>query len=267
MGNKSILSMKKVLLVSLLLSTVFINGCIQDEIYQKAPTLSDNFLPLKLGQKLVYQLDTIYFSIEGKKIVTDSVQWIGVETITDTSRAQDGRLLYHVLLQKYKPHKTDTIVDGEVKMWEENNTIIRQEGNLPYIKMQKEINIGTTWDPNALFDAQSVQVNIKSNMIQLFPSSAPHLAEVQQLDQFVAEDITLDSVIYIGLVDEDDNLIEKRYCEEKYAVGIGLVEKNETTFNTQCRIKSGNPVDCIDLPWHEKAEEGYKMRKYLLSWK
>ncbi len=241
------------------------SACEPDVIIQKEEPLSEHYFPLEIGSIKTYKIDTIYFQLQGKQIHTDTVQWIVTETITDTSRAEDKRLLYHIQRTMRKPQSEEKISVREWLAWEENGAVVLQIGNLPYIKMQKKLHLGSQWKPNAYFDAQSISVEIKSNFIR--PYSVPYLAEAMSLSKASYDGhTTQDSILTVQLVDFDDNYVEKRYSIEKYAPHIGLVEKEEWILNTQCRIKGGDPNDCTGLPWTEKAEEGYIMHKLILSW-
>jgi hypothetical protein len=56
---------------------------------------------------------------------------------------------------------------------------------------------------------------------------------------------------------DNENLIERRFVEERYARTVGLVEKTVMILDTQC---GGNLSNCIDLSWEQKAEKGFMLK-------
>jgi hypothetical protein len=72
----------------------------------------------------------------------------------------------------------------------------------------------------------------------------------------IGGDILYPSVCTVNQVDLEDK-ITRRYAEEKYAKGIGLVYKKMIVLNTQ-------KFDSTE-PWELKAEEGFILEQVLLS--
>ena len=85
-------------------------------------------------------------------------------------------------------------------------------------------------------------------------------SEVQQVG--VAETIgtyAFDEVTTINYAD-DENLIEKRFAQSKFAKGVGLVYSEEWILDTQCL------AECEGQAWEVKAEKGYILRQTLLEY-
>ena len=101
------------------------------------------------------------------------------------------------------------------------------------------------------------------------------------------EGISYDSLLVVEGVDYDEGY-NRRYYRETYAAGIGLVAREMEVYDTQCRDccfnqeevdENGNTVivvvarrevdgrdtliNCIDLPWREKAEGGLILKQWL----
>lgn len=256
--------MTKSSLPLILLVYLFISACVQNNVVQKPETLTGDYYPLKIGRVLYYQVDSVYFHLLGSEIIKDTVSWIAKENYYNTTRAIDGRLIYKIRRSIFKNNSKDTIPIHPVISWVEDEFNLRQAGNLPIIKMKKDISLKSTWDPNMYFDASSVEIIVKTNSIQ--PFSIPYHAQIIDMQERNYGGKKIDSVITVQLVDFDDNLIEKRYSIERYAEDIGLVEKVEWILNTQCRIMGGDPTKCQTLEWTDKAEAGYIMHKKIISW-
>ncbi len=256
--------MRRILILLIAVTIIGTVGCLKDEIYDRGELISGNYFPLEIGRETVYQIDTIYFYIQSN-IVKDTVSWMVTETITDTTHKADGRVLYNLKRSKHKAGKSDIIYDAAWRLWQDGNEIIRQEGNLPYVKMLTDIRTLSRWNPHKYFDPESVEFNIRANMIKPYANYS-HRAYIREIEEYSNNGTQLDSTLLILLVDEED-LYERRYITERYGRDIGLLESMEITVNTQCRIKGGNPIDCEDMDWTDKAEEGYITYKQILSWK
>ena len=82
-----------------------------------------------------------------------------------------------------------------------------------------------------------------------------------------SDSIFLGAVGYPGVPDHVSLwglLIPIRRGFEQYAPNVGLVYRELAGLDTQC---GGNPGDCIDIPWEQKAEKGFIVRQTLLEFR
>ncbi|MEL6142637.1 MAG: hypothetical protein AAFU67_13590 [Bacteroidota bacterium] len=64
---------------------------------------------------------------------------------------------------------------------------------------------------------------------------------------------------------EVDNLIDFRLAYERYARGLGLVERFVDARHTQCQVCcNGDTGSCLDLSWDNKAEKGFILHERLI---
>ncbi len=79
----------------------------------------------------------------------------------------------------------------------------------------------------------------------------------------VIGDINHDQVVTIQQAN-NDNVIELRYSQEKYAKGVGLVYRQREIMDSYCKYIGTNEL-CIGLDWREKAGRGFIMRETLIA--
>jgi hypothetical protein len=209
-----------------------------------------DFFPLEVGNTWIYQLDSITYDNNGNKIDTISIQV--KETITEQFIDQEGNDVYRVARAWLK---NDIWVTSDI--WSasiDEKLAYRTEENLRFAKMSFPIVEGNTWDGNAFIDEQII-VKIAGEPIRVYQNWGDYsYTNVDQSENI--GDIFYPSVCTVNQVDLEDK-ITRRYAEEKYAKGIGLVYKKMIVLNTQ-------KFDSTE-PWGVKAEEGFILEQVLLS--
>jgi hypothetical protein len=209
-----------------------------------------DFFPLEVGNTWIYQLDSITYDNNGNKIDTISIQV--KETITEQFIDQEGNDVYRVARAWLK---NDIWVTSDI--WSasiDKKLAYRTEENLRFAKMSFPIVEGITWDGNAFIDEEII-VKIAGEPIRVYQNWGDYsYTNVDQSENI--GDIFYPSVCTVNQVDLEDK-ITRRYAEEKYAKGIGLVYKKMIVLNTQ-------KFDSTE-PWELKAEEGFILEQVLLS--
>ncbi|MEO7174256.1 MAG: hypothetical protein ABIV51_00510, partial [Saprospiraceae bacterium] len=136
---------------------------------------------------------------------------------------------------------------------------IRHEENLDFVKMTFPLHKNDDWNGNKYFP-ENIQISIHEELLEVYKYW--HYF-VESLDkQEAVGDFSFERTMTIEQVDED-NLLERRFSIEKYAFGIGLVFKEQVILDSQC---SGNPIDCIDMSWEDKADKGFILRQTIISY-
>ena len=130
----------------------------------------------------------------------------------------------------------------------------RTEENLRFIKLVFPLTENRTWDHNAFIDDQMFITIAGGETIQMFrnwQSSVETLTSTQNVEGEEFNEVAV--VIHV----DDENVIERRYVEEQYAKGIGLIYREMLILDTQNTTSTGT--------WREKAEEGFIVRQQLIQ--
>ena len=154
----------------------------------------------------------------------------------------------------------------------EDSQIQRVEDNQRMIKLVFPVKETKRWD-GIVYIRRDTLVPLRGGAIDMFKDWDDFRYE--DIDQSFVNPITGDyytETVLVNQVDKTNN-IERRYSQERYAKGTGLIYKEMHILDSQCRrpngIKTcdgvGNIVDCLFLPWEEKAEKGFILKQTLLE--
>ncbi len=218
------------------------------------------YFPLEVGKYLVYNVDsTVYSRNQEGEIIPQIRSSQLKEEIVDSYIDGSGNEVFKI--ERFE--RTNSSSPWRVKdVWVthiENNQAHRVEENYRFIKMIFPINEnGIPWDGNAFID-ELTTISVAGESLQPFKYWA---YEYQEVDLFkYIGGFDFDSTLTIIQADEN-NAIERRFAKETYAKGVGLVEKEMKIFDSQCEF-----VQCYpDIPWEEKAEEGFIMRQTIIDY-
>ncbi len=253
----------------LLLFGLFLVVCSACEEESLAPPVIDfhyDYFPLAIGREWVYEVDSLRPVATVQGVVLDSLRLQARERLIDTFTDATGQLWYRGVREE---RASDSLA------WQERTTFLlgrsverafRVENNLPFAKLVFPPKQGDVWDGNAAFDA-SQEVDIRGNAVRLFEGWNYEYLQVHA--PALADDLPADSTLQVRTVDVD-NLLNRRYVEERYAKGIGLIYREWEIFDTQCVVCCGgaeNTAECAQLPWREKAEVGFWVRQRLIDFR
>ena len=124
---------------------------------------------------------------------------------------------------------------------------------LKFIKLVFPAIKGEKWDGNVFFDSNKL-FTVAANNITIYQGWNYKIEEVDLSREY--NGITYPTVLHVSHIDEE-TLISKRFSEEFYAEGVGLVERYMEIFDTQKGDTSKT--------WIETAEEGFQLNQTLLS--
>lgn len=208
------------------------------------------YFPLEIGHTIIYELDSLNFIGGGKDSSRTYVREILVDSLSDNL----GNTLYKV--ERFE-RKHDTL-NWEIKdVWtasRDETRAFRTEENLKFVKLIFPLKEERTWKSTAFLDESMIVTVAGGETMEVFKGWESEVISVGQSEQI--GDKTFDEVSTI-LHANNENLIELRYVEEKYAKGIGLIYREMRILDTQ-------NID-NDLPWEEKAEEGFIIRQRAIS--
>ena len=128
---------------------------------------SYEYYPVSIGKSWTYQTDTIYYFDNLGMIEIDTISLQIRETLSDTFRTIDNRLVYR-LLKEIKDNSTGSWnITNVYSLMHSTNQLIRTEENISLIDLVFPLDQNTSWDPTALIDANTNYL-VRGKGIQLF---------------------------------------------------------------------------------------------------
>lgn len=215
--------------------------------------LGYEYFPLDVGKYITYQVDSTLFDNEGMIVINTSS--FVKEEITESFVDETGDTTYRIE-RFYKENLEDQWLITDV--WTASRTTtqaFRTEENLRFIKIVFPPREGTSWNGNSFIDP-SIEVEVAGDPIQMFKNWDYSILSTDQAEFIGSRE--LEAVTTVQMAD-DENVIERRFAQEKYAKGIGLVFRRFEILDTQC-IEA-----CVGLTWEEKAWQGFTMTQILLD--
>jgi len=245
---------------SIVLSTAFFSSCEKEIDTDAVQRAKDNlersyqYYPIALGKSWTYQIDSIYYSDNLGNIEIDTVRGLYRETIVDTFKNSSNNIIYRVLKEKFE--NNSWFVTRVYSLMPSTNQLIRTEDNTQLIDLIFPIEINSTWNPTALIDANSNYL-VRGKGIQIFKDwPSAYISDIKE-DEIFGE---VRKVLEIQDVKPDDNIILYQSSTRSYALGVGMIRKEQAFFTTQ-------KTELADRPWEEKAEIGFKCIQTLVNYK
>ncbi|MEM9545990.1 MAG: hypothetical protein AAGA77_08450 [Bacteroidota bacterium] len=209
------------------------------------------YFPLAIGNTWEYQVDSVLI-VQGGIANIVSTSFIQ-EKVTDLLSDENGEKLYR-LERSYRPDQNSSWSLRDV--WQVGMTdrrATRTEENLRFIKLVFPAVKDERWDGNVFFDANK-EFTVAANGVTIYQDWSYKIEEVNLSRAY--NGTMYDDVMHVSHIDEE-SLISRRFSEEYYVKGIGLVERNMDIFDSQ----NGNTM----LTWLERAEKGFQLKQTLLS--
>lgn len=211
------------------------------------------YFPLEIGKFVSYQVDSTIFDVDGNSTAIINTTSFVKEEVSDTLRDNEGDLIYRI--ERFE--KTNLDDPWAIKdVWVSKRTEFqaeRVEENLRFIKMIFPLAEDATWNGNLYIDDRTI-IPIAGESIEVFKNWSSELKLLGQPANI--GDLFFDEVTTISHADSE-NLIELRQVTEKYAKGVGLVEREMWILDTQ-------EIDQTK-PWELKAEKGYILKQTVME--
>lgn len=241
----------------LLLLTLASFACEKEAVEAVRLDYGYEFYPLAIGHTWTYEADSvIYDPVPGGTLI-DTVHFFIRETITDTLRDNAGELNYRILYSEKRMEEAPWTPVNVYTAQLQQTRALRSEQNLTFIKLVFPITVGDRWEGNAFVDPLTV-IRVAEEPIAVFKDWSGHRL-LDRLDVYSLEGTDYSDVIEVELTNAD-NGFELRKGKEFYAKNVGLIYQELMILNTQC-----SPAACGGDPWTSKAEEGFILRKKLIS--
>lgn len=179
-----------------------------------------DYLPLMLGSNITYQVDSIVYNDFDQSIV--KYQFILMETVTEVYEDAAGRLTYRIEQSKRESDTVDFRVAGSYAVLVDGLKAERIKNNLRTVPLIFPPSKNESWDGNATNTLGSEDYRFNSTH-----------------QPYTLGGISFDSTVHIIQIGDTANLINKRFSEERYAKGYGLIEVRTRHIETKLNGDSG----------------------------
>lgn len=179
---------------------------------EEGPELHKDYFPVSTGHRVTYEVDSIFH--DSAVETHDTSHYFIREEIESSFIDNEGRTAYR--LERYRKDSADddwSIADVWTSYRNEERAE-KVEENQRFIKMTFPVQDGKDWNGNAFNDLNDSEYRYRN---------------VHQ--SRTVEGKVLDSTVSV-LQEDEENLIEKRFSEEIYSKGIGMVEKTKIGLET-----------------------------------
>ncbi|MEO0732344.1 MAG: hypothetical protein AAFZ52_05890 [Bacteroidota bacterium] len=250
------------LYLTALLSVVLLAGACKEEILAPRDLSADYaYYPLEIGTSNFYRMDSIVLFNTVQGVVYDTITAEVRETLVESFVDADGTIVFRGerwqrpdaaspwhFVQTYTAHRNE-------------RTAVRSEDNLSFTKLVFPLRENVRWDGNAAFDDNRPFV-IGGGFVTVYRGWSYRYLEVRE-PVSLDTGIELPEAVYVEQDTSANNFIERRLAYERYAPGIGRIERFIDARDTQCVVccNQTNTDLCATLPWDEKAEEGFILRE------
>lgn len=213
-----------------------------------------DYFPLEVGDYVIYEVDSIIYDPQESTVIVDTNSIQVREEVVDAFEGDDGQIFYKIeRSERDSAGLTWQLTD----VWSAHRTdrqAIRQEENLRFIKLLFPITGGSTWNANMNID-EGIDITIVGETLKMFQDWQTEVEAITPLDTI--NGMEFKDVATISLVN-NENFIEYRFGQERYAKDIGLVYRELWILDTQ------NITDT--LSWAEKAEKGFILKQQILEY-
>lgn len=201
----------------------FFSSCSKDESVQPILDYHYDYAPLRVNQALIYSVDSIAYNDFTFPVSIDTFKYFVKNRIEEESLDSEGRLRYKI--SRSIMWEADSVwhFDRLFSITKTKDELIKMDGNIPIVNLVFPIKQGEEWNGNAY--------NSRGELI--FEYKYVHQSD--RINQH-----SFDSTILV-VQHEKKNLLEDEFSMEKYATGLGLVQKQEHFLKTnfQGQIQRG----------------------------
>ncbi len=209
------------------------------------------YFPLEIGYTWEYKVDSVLI-FQGGSSNIPSTSFIQ-EKVTELLSEDGDEKIYKLERRFRKDMNSDWYLQDVWQVSKNNTRATKTEENLRFIKLVFPAVEGEKWDGNVFFDANK-EFTVAANDITIYQDWNYKIEDVDLSKTYNGN--TYPKVLHVSHIDEE-SMISKRFSEEFYAEGVGLVERNMQIFDTQNTDTS--------FLWLERAEKGFQLNQTLIS--
>ena len=233
-------------------------SCGEEEFFEPLDLDRDlSYFPVELNRPLIYDLDSIVVFRTVGGVRYDTARSQVREELVEAFEGADGQTVYRG--ERYnRSAGSDWRFVQSYTVRRTNGAAFRTEDNLTFTKLIFPIGAGKTWDGHVSFDATQ-EVPVGGEILDVYNNW--EYRYLNGLTDTTINDVQLSDIKTVEQADVN-NLIDLRNAYERYAPGVGLVERFIDARHTQCQVCCrGDTGPCSDVPWDEKAEKGFILRQ------
>lgn len=242
---------------------LFTAGCGEETAAPRDPAADFAYFPLQLNQPKFFRLDSVLIRNTVGGVVYDTVRVEVRETLVERFTDATGAEAYRG--ERYdRRAASDPWRFVQTYVVERNQTAaVRTEDNLRFTKLAFPIRPGRRWDGNAAFDDRR-SFPVGGDLFEVYRDWDYRYRATDEA-VVLPTGVDLAETILVQQAEQTDIVIEYRVAYERYAPGLGLVERFVDVRGSQCRTCCNLDFErCGSLPWNERAELGYIIHQVLL---
>lgn len=220
------------------LAIILLIACKESNLNTDLIPVGYDFYPANNGIELTYSVTEIVIDEPSDRY--DTTEYELKTVFTKAAKTPADSMRYFI--ERYiKPNGQQTFKIKDV--WELNKhprSVVLYEENIPYIKLSFPVATGTNWDGNAMnINAeQDYEITEIAENINFGPFSFDSVATIIQAD--------------------NESSIDKNFAQEKYAKGVGMIEKE--IIDVYANLDPGQTK-----PIMERISTGYIYKQKLIS--
>ncbi len=219
------------------------------------------YFPLRVGQFLEYEADSIIFDYDGSGgLQRDTNHFFIREILADTFRDAAGELAFR--LERFERKNEAEAWALKSVFWTQllDNQAFRIENNQRFLKLQMPLDRRSEWDGNRFLN-KTQGIAIAGDTLEMFKG---WLYEVDSIDvRRTVGAFVFDSSMVVTEADYDDK-IDRRFSRSVYARGVGEVFREQLMAYSRC-ADDGDLGPCAGKNWQEIASKGFFLRQVLVK--
>ena len=214
-----------------------------------------NFLPLKKGKYLIYDVDSTVYDVLDPMFhtvdtTTGKVSFQLKEVIADTLKDARGRLSYKIERYRRATATDEWLLKDVWYATRDGNTIERVEENQRFVKLVLPITASTVFNSAKYLDPYTDLTIGNETIRQAYLQWESKYTDIDKPATVLNR--AYDSTMTVTYVKNTDKVIDHRYYYEIYARNVGMIYKRFELTSTTC-----NDCPKAQLPWSVKSEKGF----------
>jgi len=207
------------------------------------------YYPLQIGKWIEYRVDSIYFDDFTGTVVKDTIRMTVREVHEswyNTPGATDSSIRIQVLV-KYDSALT-FVQKYTWYVQRVGDRLEKTDENFRFVKLDFPPLENKSWNGNIYLDQNPNDPNDPLFDWYQFYENWNYTYQIVDQPTIVGS-LSFPKSVYV-LQTDNENLVEKKYAQERYAEHVGMIYKEVWKLETQ-------DFSCPACPWEDRAEKGF----------